>query len=149
MTGGEQPSNHRLDRSLAQQALDLIKKKYADFGPTLAHEKLWKVHRVQLSRESVRKMMIEEGVWKPRRAKKPTAHQMRERRACLGELVQIDGSDHAWFEERGPLYLAGVSSMMRPDSCWNCCLFRMRPFLPTVKLAALFRAVWQTGGLLQ
>ena len=55
-----------------------------------------------LSRESVRKLMIAEGLWKPKRAKKPPAHQMRERRACFGELVQIDGSDHAWFEERGP-----------------------------------------------
>jgi hypothetical protein len=46
--------------------------------------------------------MIAEGMWKAKRAKKPSAHQMRERRACFGELVQIDGSDHAWFEERGP-----------------------------------------------
>jgi hypothetical protein len=46
--------------------------------------------------------MIEEGIWKPKRAKKPSAHQMRERRACFGELAQIDGSDHDWFEGRGP-----------------------------------------------
>jgi hypothetical protein len=46
--------------------------------------------------------MIEEGIWKPKKAKKAPAFQMRERRACLGELVQIDGSEHAWFEERGP-----------------------------------------------
>jgi hypothetical protein len=46
--------------------------------------------------------MIAEGIWKPKRAKQPAVHQMRERRACFGELVQIDGSDHAWFEERGP-----------------------------------------------
>ena len=96
------PSNHRLDAQVEQQALDLLKAKYADFGPTLAHEKLTEVHRLQLSRESVRRIMIEEGLWKPRRAKKPCAHQMRERRACFGELVQIDGSEHAWFEDRGP-----------------------------------------------
>jgi hypothetical protein len=82
--------------------LDLIKEKYEDFGPTLAHEKLTEVHKLQLSRESVRRIMIEEGVWKPKRAKKPSVHQLRERRPCFGELVQIDGSDHAWFEERGP-----------------------------------------------
>jgi hypothetical protein len=46
--------------------------------------------------------MIAEELWKPKRAKQPSAHQMRERRACFGELVQIDGSDHAWFEGRGP-----------------------------------------------
>jgi len=96
------PSNNRLDAGIVQQALDLIKEKYADFGPTLAHEKLAEVHQIQVSRESVRRIMIAEGMWKPKRAKKPPVHQMRERRACFGELVQIDGSDHAWFEERGP-----------------------------------------------
>jgi transposase len=96
------PSNNRLDEELAQQALDWIKTKYDDFGPTLAHEKLTEVHNLQISRESVRRIMIEEQIWKPKRAKQPAVHQMRERRACFGELVQIDGSDHAWFEERGP-----------------------------------------------
>jgi transposase len=96
------PSNHRMDAGVAQQALDLIKEKYADFGPTLAHEKLTEIHKLKLSRESVRRIMVEEALWKPKRAKQPQAHQMRERRACLGELVQIDGSEHAWFEERGP-----------------------------------------------
>ena len=96
-----QPSNHQMDAGVSQKVLDLIKKKYADFGPTLAHEKLLEIHKVKISRESVRKLMIEEGLWKARRAKKSAIHQMRERRACLGELVQIDGSDHAWFEERG------------------------------------------------
>ena len=95
-------SNNRLDGQVTKQAIDLIYKHYQDFGPTLAHEKLVEVHGLKLSDESVRRLMIEEGVWKPKRAKKPSAHQMRERRACLGELVQIDGSDHAWFEERGP-----------------------------------------------
>jgi len=46
--------------------------------------------------------MIGEGIWKPKKARKPEIHQMRERRACFGELVQIDGSEHAWFEARGP-----------------------------------------------
>jgi len=96
------PSNNRLDAGVVQQALDLIQEKYRDFGPTLAHEKLSEVHGLKLSRESVRRIMIEEQIWKPRHARRPPAHQMRERRACFGELVQIDGSEHAWFEERGP-----------------------------------------------
>ena len=96
------PSNNRLDAGLVQQALDLIKEKYADFGPTLAHEKLSEVHHLHLSRESVRQIMIAEKVWKPKRAKRPPTCQMRERRACVGELVQIDGSDHDWFEGRAP-----------------------------------------------
>ena len=96
------PGNHQLDGGVMQQALDLIKEKYADFGPTLAHEKLSEVHKLEISRESVRQLMIVEKIWKPKRAKQSSTHQMRERRACVGELVQIDGSDHTWFEERGP-----------------------------------------------
>lgn len=95
------PSNHHIDAGVMQQALDLLKEKYTDFGPTLAHEKLSEVHKIEISRESVRQLMIVEKIWKPRRAKQPPTHQMRERRACVGELVQIDGSDHAWFEGRG------------------------------------------------
>jgi transposase len=95
-------SNNRLDGGVVQKALDLIEAKYRDFGPTLAHEKLTEVHRLSLSRESVRRIMIEAGNWKPKRAKQASVHQMRERRACFGELVQIDGSEHAWFEDRGP-----------------------------------------------
>jgi len=96
------PSNNRLDPETMQKAIDLIYEHYRDFGPTLAHEKLTEKHDLRLSRESVRGILIAEGWWKPKRAKKPSAHQMRERRACFGELVQIDGSDHAWFEDRGP-----------------------------------------------
>lgn len=95
-------SNNRMDAGVVQQALDLIEKNYGDFGPTLAHEKLTEVHHLRISRESVRRIMIEAGIWKPKRAKQPSAHQMRERRACFGELIQIDGSEHAWFEKRGP-----------------------------------------------
>jgi hypothetical protein len=95
------PSNHRLDAETQQKAMDLIYEHYRDFGPTLAHEKLTEEHKLCLSRESVRGIMIAEGIWKPKRAKTSSVHQMRERRACVGELVQIDGSDHAWFEDRG------------------------------------------------
>jgi len=95
------PSNHRLEAQVERQVLDLLKEKYDGFGPTLAHEKLTEVHGVEISRESVRQLMIAEGMWKPKQAKKPLVHQLRERRACFGELVQIDGSDHAWFEDRG------------------------------------------------
>lgn len=95
------PSNYQLDPNTVQKAIDLISKNYQDFGPTLAHEKLVEKHDLRLSRESVRRIMIAEGWWKPKRAKLPSVHPMRERRACFGELVQIDGSDHDWFEGRG------------------------------------------------
>lgn len=96
------PGNHRLDEMVKQQARDLIYAHYTDFGPTLAHEKLVEKHGLKISDESVRQLMILEGLWKPKRAKAVKIHQMRERRACFGELVQIDGSDHDWFEGRGP-----------------------------------------------
>ncbi len=96
------PSHNQLDPQIVQKAIDLIYEHYRDFGPTLAHEKLTEKHNLRLSRESVRGIMIAEGWWKPKRAKKPFVHPMRERRACFGELVQIDGSDHDWFEGRAP-----------------------------------------------
>jgi transposase len=96
------PSHNQLDPETVQKAIDLICEHYRDFGPTLAHEKLTEKHDLRLSRESVRQIMIAEEWWKPKRAKKPPVYQMRERRACFGELVQIDGSDHDWFEGRAP-----------------------------------------------
>lgn len=93
-------SNNRLDEKTTQQALNLLKSKYQGFGPTLAHEKLVEKDKLRLSKESVRKLMIVEGLWRARKAKKVVVHQLRERRACFGELVQIDGSPHDWFEGR-------------------------------------------------
>jgi transposase len=94
------PGNNRIQVEVRQKALDLLKSKYKGFGPTLAHEKLVEKEKLQLSKESVRKLMIQEGLWKARKAKKVVAHQLRERRACFGELVQIDGSPYDWFEGR-------------------------------------------------
>jgi transposase len=92
--------NNRLAEDVKKKALNLLKTKYKGFGPTLAHEKLLEREKVKLSDESVRKLMIEEGLWKPKKARKVEIHQLRERRACFGELVQIDGSPHDWFEGR-------------------------------------------------
>ena len=93
-------SNNCLSAEIKQQALDLLKRKYQGFGPTLAHEKLVEKDKLKLSKESVRKLMITEQLWKARKARKVVVHQLRERRACFGELVQIDGSPHDWFEGR-------------------------------------------------
>ena len=98
--------NNRLPEEVKKRALNLLKTKYKGFGPTLAHEKLVEREKLQLSDESVRKLMIKEGLWKARKAKTVVVHQLRERRACFGELVQIDGSPHDWFEGRaGPCAL--------------------------------------------
>lgn len=91
-------SNNRLAADVKKQALNLLKTKYKGFGPTLAHEKLVERENLKLSDESVRQLMLAEGLWKARKAKKVVIHQLRERRACFGELVQIDGSPHDWFE---------------------------------------------------
>ncbi len=94
------PSNNRLPSETRQRAIDLLHSLYADFGPTFAHEKLVENHGLKLSSGSVRQIMIRENLWIPRKAKKILVHQIRERRACVGELVQIDGSPHRWFEDR-------------------------------------------------
>jgi transposase len=94
------PSHHQLERETERAAIDLLKGRYADFGPTLAHEKLVEKHGMKLCLGSVRRIMIEEGLWKAKRARKLEVHAMRERRACFGELEQMDGTDHDWFEGR-------------------------------------------------
>lgn len=94
--------NRRLDEALARRALTIIRDRYADFGPTLACEKLWECHGIRLAKETVRRLMTDAGLWVPRRQRPPKIYQPRARRACLGELIQIDGSEHRWFEARAP-----------------------------------------------
>lgn len=96
------PSNHQLNPALKARAVALIEARYRDFGPTLAQEKLSEVHHLTLSVETVRHLMTAAELWQPKRAKRVAVHPLRLRRARRGELVQIDGSPHAWFEERGP-----------------------------------------------
>ena len=95
------PSNHRLPAEV--RTLALVRDRYPDFGPTLAAEKLARQHGCSISRETLRGWMIADGLWIDRRHRLPSPHQPRRRRDCLGELVQIDGSEHAWFEARGEM----------------------------------------------
>ncbi len=96
------PSNRSYPPVLRSEALALIKANYADFGPTLAAEKLSERHGLHLGVETVRRWMIADGIWQDRRQRLKPVHQPRYRRECVGELVQIDGSEHWWFEDRGP-----------------------------------------------
>src|SRR3954452_24207173 len=96
------PSNHRLPAEVRTLALSIVRDQYADFGPTLAAEKLAQHHGCSVSRETLRGWMIADGLWQDRRHRLPSPHQPRRRRDCLGELGQIDGSEHAWLENRGP-----------------------------------------------
>jgi len=91
-----------LPDELGSQAIEIVRERYADFGPTLACEKLLELHDLQVSRETLRAWLIGARIWIPRRERVRTAHQPRHRRECLGELVQIDGCEHACFEDRGP-----------------------------------------------
>jgi hypothetical protein len=95
-------SNHRLPGELREQSLDVVRARYHDFGPTLAAEKLREHHGVVVSVETLRKWMIDAELWVTRRSRVGRAHQPRHRRSCVGELVQIDGCDHEWFEDRAP-----------------------------------------------
>lgn len=95
-------SNRQLPVGLESHVIRLIQEHYQDFGPTLAHEKLLEHHGLGLSVETVRRIMIQAGLWIPRKSRPSKIHQPRSRRACIGELIQIDGSDHHWFEKRAP-----------------------------------------------
>ncbi len=94
-------SNNRIDPAVRTFAVEIVREHYADFGPTFAAEKLEEDHGLNVSRETLRKWMQDEDLWLPRKQRK-AFHQPRLRRECLGELIQIDGSDHRWFEDRGP-----------------------------------------------
>jgi transposase len=96
------PSNNRLDAAKAAAIEAALRTRYADFGATLASEKLGEVEGVSVSRETVRQIQIRLGLWRPKRRRAKKIFQVRERRPRFGELIQIDGSPHDWFEGRGP-----------------------------------------------
>jgi len=93
------PSHRKL--SCKQRIVELYRNTYPDFGPTLFAEKLAEREDITVSRETVRTWLMEEGEWKRHRKRK--AHrQWRERKDRCGEMLQMDGSHHDWFEGRGP-----------------------------------------------
>ena len=99
-------SNRAHDAGMRQKVLRLVREKYGGavgerFGPTLAAEHLANEDGLQIDAETLRRWMLAEGLWS--RARKRRAHRRRrERKEHFGELVQMDGSFHAWLEERGP-----------------------------------------------
>jgi len=102
------PSNNQLEPGLRRRVIGILREQYVDFGPTLAAEKLRKRHSIDLAKETVRRLQIASGMWIPRKLRPPKVHQPRARRACVGELVQIDGCEHRWFEDRAPVCTALV-----------------------------------------
>jgi transposase len=98
--GRGKPSNRRIEEKVKAKALKLYEKRYGDFGPTLAAEKLAEYHGITISAETVRGWLRDAGIDHFTRRKRPH-RAWRERRAHVGELVQLDGSHHDWFEGRG------------------------------------------------
>jgi transposase len=92
-------ASNRINAGVRDYTLELIRQNYRDFGPTLAAEALQQRHGLEVSRETLRKWMVESGLWLSRRQRR-SFHQPRQRREHYGELIQIDGSEHRWFENR-------------------------------------------------
>jgi hypothetical protein len=95
------PSNRRLSEDVRQRAVKLHQARYADFGPTLACEKLAAEHGLALSPDTLTALLKARGLWR-RKRRRGRHRKWRERRASLGSMVQMDGSHHDWFEGRGP-----------------------------------------------
>ena len=94
------PSNRRIAPDRREHYVQLVRSQYADFGPQLAHEYLKREHGFEWSVETLRGWMLQAGLWQAKRRRAKRVHHPRARRECLGELVQIDGSHHDWFEGR-------------------------------------------------
>lgn len=96
------PSNNRLSKEQNDLVISFLnKEEHRDFGPLLTHEYLSKQHTNFMSISSVRTLMVKEGIWKPRKSKAKKIYRLRQRKERKGELIQVDGSEHDWFEGRG------------------------------------------------
>ena len=95
------PSNRSIPGKIKDKALKLFKDKYPDFGPTLASEKLFERDKIKVNDETLRLWLVENNIPYKKRRKRPH-RQWRERKECFGQMVQMDGSHHDWFEGRGP-----------------------------------------------
>lgn len=93
-------SNRRVDEATIKKAKIYLHQIYHDFNPLLAQEKLCELHNIQVSKETVRKLMISEKLWHPKKRTDKKKHFWRERKDTYGEMEQFDGSYHSWFEGR-------------------------------------------------
>lgn len=102
-------SRRRISGRVEKRAVELVRREYTDFGPTLASEYPEQHHGIAVSRETLRKWMMRAGLWKRKKQRLQEIHVWRKRRGCLGELVQWDISEHNWLEGRGPkIYLIAM-----------------------------------------
>lgn len=96
------PGNRKFNDDLIKKTMSILGEKYSDFKPTFASEKLLENHGIKINKESLRQLMIAEGLWKPKSRKQPKSrHVWRLRMDHYGEMEQFDGSYHHWLEDRG------------------------------------------------
>lgn len=93
--------NRAWAKEIRNKAMEIIKEYYPDFGPTFAVEKLAQNHAIYTNKETLRKAMIQEGIWRGKKHK-IKHRKFRERKAIFGMMIQLDGSEHDWFEGRAP-----------------------------------------------
>lgn len=95
------PSKRRLCKEIEKELISLLNGKLQGAGPTFVVEKLYELKQIKLSKEAARLWMMKNGFWSKKRKRK-THRKRRERKACVGIMIQLDGSPHDWFEGRGP-----------------------------------------------
>jgi len=140
------PSNRRISPAIQERFVDLVREHYADFGPTLACEYLTAQHGYTGSTETLRGWMMDAGLWKAKRSRVRRIHSPRERRSRLGELVQIDGSPHAWFEERAGKCCLIAFIDDATGALLQACFY---PVESTTQLAAPCGSSWPPAGAVQ
>jgi len=96
------PSNRSLPEPEKERIVSLLHRHYSDFQPGFAAEKLEQRHKIKRDPKTIRKIMIEQGLWNPKQSRGKEYRSWRQRKACFGEMEQFDGSYHRWFEQRGP-----------------------------------------------
>lgn len=131
--GRGRQSNRARAATQRKQSVALYRKRYSDFGPLLACEHLNSEHGIVVDHETLRRWLMDEGLWQVRRRRE--AHRTaRERRPRRGDLVQIDGSEHAWFEGRGPRAVM----MVMIDDATNTTMARFYPAEDTASAYDIF-----------
>ena len=135
-------SNRAYEGAIRARVMDLYKKRFAGFGPLLASEHLAEDHGIVVARETLRRWLVAEGIWEVRHRRE--AHRAaRERRPRRGDLVQIDGSKHDWFEGRGPEAVL----MVMIDDATNTTLARFFPAEDTASAYDIFERYVHLYGL--
>lgn len=136
------PSNVAYGVSVRKQVLRLYRERYGDYGPTLFAEKLDAYHDIHLSRQTLMRWLASASLWSGARKKRPH-RKRRERRSAIGALIQFDGSDHAWFEERGPK----CCLLVAVDDASNRTFARFAPEEDTVDVLSFWHQYVERHGI--